>query len=149
MYFEEIDVGAVYISPGRTITEADLFAFAGLSGDFAELHTNEEVMQEHPFGRRVAHGLLVVAIQSGLAIRALPAIRFSAALGIDHWRFRAPVFIGDTIHLRLTVAEARERRSDLSTGVVVLDREVVNQHAALVQDGRTAALVERYPRSAP
>ncbi|MBI4241201.1 MAG: acyl dehydratase, partial [Candidatus Rokubacteria bacterium] len=65
-YFEEIQVGEEYLSPGRTVTEADIVIFAGLSGDYNVLHTDAEFMKSSIFGERIAHGLLGLGIQSGL-----------------------------------------------------------------------------------
>jgi acyl dehydratase len=87
-YFEDIQVGDEYVSPGRTVTEADIVAFAGLSGDYNVLHTDAEYMKSSIFGERIAHGLLGLAISSGLGTRAV-ARPFAtlAFLGL-RWRLR-------------------------------------------------------------
>lgn len=104
-YFEEFVVGDTLTSPGRTITETDVMLFAGLSGDYNELHTNTEFSAGTPFGQRIAHGLLGLSIASGLVGR-LGLIEGTAIAftGLE-WRFKAPVFIGDTIHVRAQVEE--------------------------------------------
>ena len=107
LYFEQFEQGQVVTSPGRTITEADVVAFAGLSGDYNQLHTDDEFARETPYGRRIAHGLLGLAAASGLAARAgFIEGTTQAFIGLTY-KFTAPVFIGDTIHLRATVSKLR------------------------------------------
>jgi acyl dehydratase len=139
--FEDIETGVDYLSPGRTVTEADVVTFAGLSGDYNELHTNAEFMRQHPFGQRIAHGLLGVAIQSGLTTRTLPPSDIVGFLGINGWRFTQPIFIGDTIRLRIDVKEKRLSSSQPGRGVVVYGRTLVNQRGEVVQHGEVANLV--------
>src|ERR1700722_4191967 len=93
-------IDAVATSRGRTITETDIVNFAGLSGDFVELHMNEEYARSGPFGRRIAHGALIFSISTGLMVN-LPDEQEAviAFYGVDKLRFIAPVFIGDTIHI--------------------------------------------------
>ena len=141
-YFEDIRVGDAYVSPGRTVTEADIVAFAGLSGDYNILHTDAEYMRTSIFGERIAHGLLGLALQSGLAARAM-ARPFAtlAFLGL-RWRFKAPIKIGDTIKVRLEVTDKRET-SKPDRGIVVIQRSVLNQRGEVVQEGDTDVMVER------
>jgi acyl dehydratase len=141
-YYEEIQVGSVYVSPGRTVTEADIVAFAGLSGDYNVLHTDAEFMRTSIFGERIAHGLLGLSIQSGLGTRAM-ARPFAtiAFLGL-RWRFKGPIKIGDTIKVRIEVSGKRET-SKPDRGIVVLQRSVTNQRGEVVQEGETEIMVER------
>ena len=141
-YFEDIRVGDQYVSPGRTVTEADIVAFAGLSGDYNILHTDAEYMRTSIFGERIAHGLLELALQSGLGSRAM-ARPFAtlAFLGL-RWRFKAPIKIGDTIKVRLEVTDKRET-SKPDRGIVVIQRSVLNQRGEVVQEGDTDIMVER------
>ncbi len=138
-----IPLGATFTSPGRTVTEADIVAYAGMTGDYNELHTNEEFCKTTPYGTRIAHGLLVLGLQSGLGTRAIPkALPISAFLGIKDWNFRKPVFIGDTISVRLTFAAAR-RSGKVPTNVIAeWHREVLNQRGEVVQDGTTVVLLD-------
>lgn len=140
-YFEEIDAGEQYESPGRTVTETDIVLFAGLSGDYNILHTDAEFMRTSIFGERIAHGLLGLAIQSGLLTRAAQPW---ATLGLAtlRWRFKAPVKIGDTIRLRARVLAKRET-ADPACGLVTLQRTVLNQRDEVVQEGETEMMVER------
>ena len=141
-YYEEIQVGSEYVSPGRTVTEADIVAFAGLSGDYNVLHTDAEFMRTSIFGERIAHGLLGLAIQSGLGTRAM-ARPFAtiAFLGL-RWRFKGPIKIGDTIKVRIAVSAKRET-SKPNRGIVVLQRSVTNQRGEVVQEGETEIMVKR------
>jgi acyl dehydratase len=144
-YFEDLSVGDKFESPGRTVTEADVVTFAGLSGDYNVLHTDEEYMKTTQFGRRIAHGLLGLAIQSGLGSRAItPAVATVAFLGIKEWNFLGPIFFGDTIRVRITVDEMR-KTSKPGRGVVNWRRQVVNQRGEVVQEGITATLVNTRP----
>jgi acyl dehydratase len=141
-YFEDIRVGDEYLSPGRTVTEADIVAFAGLSGDYNVLHTDAEFMKSSIFGERIAHGLLGLAIQSGLGTRAMPRpFATLAFLGI-RWRFKGPIKIGDTVKVQIKVTDKRET-SKPDRGIVVLLRSVLNQRGEVVQEGETDIMVER------
>ena len=140
-YFEEFKIGARVISPGRTITEADIVNFAGLTGDYNTIHTDAEYAKETFFGQRVAHGLLIVSIVSGLAVRTGilegTVIAFREILS---WKFSKPVFIGDTIHV---VIEVEEKKSlpRLGGGGVTLGIKVQNQDDETVMRGRWNVLV--------
>ncbi|MBI3455511.1 MAG: MaoC family dehydratase N-terminal domain-containing protein [Candidatus Rokubacteria bacterium] len=141
-YFEDIQVGDEYLSPGRTVTEADIVAFAGLSGDYNVLHTDAEFMRTSIYGERIAHGLLGLAIQSGLGTRAMPRPLATIALLGLRWRFKGPIKIGDTIRVRIKVTDKRET-SKPDRGIVALQRSVVNQRGEVVQEGETDVMVER------
>ncbi|MEV7969779.1 MaoC/PaaZ C-terminal domain-containing protein [Sphaerisporangium sp. NPDC088356] len=145
LYFEDLYLGMAARSPGRTVTEADIVAFAGLSGDFNPLHTDAEVASASAFGRRVGHGLLGTAIASGLFTRTplSQALQGSlvAMLGIE-WRFERPILIGDTIHVEAEVVELRET-SRPDRGLVVIERRVIDQSGTRVQSGKTPMLVTR------
>lgn len=140
-YFEEFEVGQEYTSPGRTITETDVVMFAGLSGDYNELHTNAQFAAETPFGQRIAHGLLGLAVASGLGGRIGfiegTAIAF---MGLE-WKFKAPIFMGDTVRLRAAVARTRAMRA-AGGGMVILDVELLNQDEKVTQAGQWRVLVK-------
>jgi acyl dehydratase len=139
-FWEEIEVGEQYESPGRTVTEADIVLFAGLSGDYNVLHTDAEFMKTSIFGERIAHGLLGLAIQSGLLARAMPPYA-TIGFGSLRWKFKAPIKIGDTIRVRARVVSKKETKPD--RGLVVLERTVLNQRDEVVQEGATDLVVER------
>jgi 3-hydroxybutyryl-CoA dehydratase len=126
LYFEDYAVDAVTLSRGRTITESDVVSFAGLSGDFVELHTNEEYAKKGPFGRRIAHGALIFSISTGLMMQMTPDWEAVVAFyGVDRLRFVAPVFIGDTVKLSRRVVEKQLKNAE--RGVVAFENTVLNQ----------------------
>jgi len=140
MYFDDVEVGQEWDSPGRTITETDIVNFAGLSGDFSPIHMDHAFAQTTPFRRPIAHGLLVLSITSGLATYS-PPVRTIAFLKFREWVLRGPVFIGDTIRLRSKVLE-KEARARGRRGLITWQRQIINQEAKVIQEGITMTLVE-------
>ena len=143
VFFEDLAVGQEFTSPGRTVTEADIVIFAGLSGDYNVLHTDAEHMKSSIFGERIAHGLLGLSIEQGLASRGEP----TAAHGHLHalkWKFKGPIKIGDTVHVRSRIV-AKKDGPDARLGLVTVERELVNQLGEVVQEGETQHAVERRP----
>lgn len=149
LWFDDITPGDAFVSPGRTVTEADIVAFAGLSGDFHSLHMDETFAAATPHGRRIAHGMLIVAMSAGLAAK-LPFMRFieRSTLGLSSvtCRFLKPVFIGDTVHVRLEVASATPGRKP-DRGTVVVRRVIVNQHGVPVVEGDWSLVLKTRPVS--
>lgn len=143
VYFEDIQVGEEYASPGRTVTEADVVIFAGLSGDYNVLHTDAEHMKSSQFGERIAHGLLGLSIQQGLLDRVVTA-QVTGPLAAVKWKFKGPIKIGDTIHVEARVTDKRDGEQP-GWGVVTVARRVVNQRGEVVQEGETDHLVGRRP----
>lgn len=147
MYFEEFQVGQRIESPGRTITETDVVTFAGLSGDFNTIHTDAEYAKSTPFGERVAHGLLGLSIASGLAVRTgVLEGTVIAFREIRNWKFKAPVFLGDTLHVVIEVEETKSIPR-LGGGLVVISIDVVNQDDTSVMKGSWSVLVQSRPDS--
>jgi acyl dehydratase len=140
LYFDDVEVGQQWESPGRTITEADIVNFAGLSGDFNPIHIDHEFARATPFRRPIAHGLLVLSMASGLGLYS-PPMRTLAFLGITDWQFRGPVFVGDTIRVVGTVM-AKEVRARGRRGQITWRRQIFNQEAKVVQEGVSVTLVE-------
>lgn len=140
LYFDDVEVGQFWDSLGRTLTEADIVNFAGISGDFNPIHMDHEFARTTAFRKPIAHGLLVFSIASGLAQFA-PPMRVLAVIEVRQWTFKAPVFAGDTVHVRSMVKE-KEVRARGRRGVVAWKREVLNQEGKLVQEGITVTLVE-------
>ena len=144
LYFEDFSAGAEHISRGRTITESDIMNFAGLSGDYTELHTNEEYAREGPFGQRIAHGLLTLAVSSGLTVRMnLITDTVIAFYGIDKLRFVKPVFIGDTVQVRKTVVDTLAKGGVM--GVVTFETTVLNQRQEIVLVYRDKLAIKKRP----
>lgn len=143
--YADLHVGMSFRSPGRTITDADVIGFAGLTGDFSELHTSDVYAKASQFGRRVAHGMLGLAFAHGLMWPRTGELRQTAIafLGIDGWKFVAPIFIGDTIFVNYRIAELRDSKSRPTQAIATFDVEIVNQDGAIVQQGRKALLVSK------
>ena len=145
MYFEEFELGQRITSPGRTITEADVVTFAGLSGDSNSIHTDAEYAKNSAFGQRVAHGLLGVSIVSGLAVRTgIMEGTVIAFREIKNWKFSLPVFIGDTIHVIMEVKE-KKAMPRLGGGSILLSLDVRNQDDQTVMKGIWNVLIQSQP----
>jgi acyl dehydratase len=140
LYFDDVEVGQEWESLGRTLTQADIVNFAGLSGDFNPIHMDHEFAKKTPYHQPIAHGLLVFSIASGLGINS-PPMRTLAFISISEWQFRNAVFIGDTLKVRTKVL-SRESRAGGRRGVISWQRQVVNQAGKIVQEGITTTLVE-------
>lgn len=136
VYYEDLEEGSEVTSPARTVTEADIVNFAGISGDFNIIHTDAEFSKSTPFGQRIAHGMLGLSIASGLVARNPGAEQHKlvAFLGMT-WDFRSPVFIGDTIHVVQTVAGKRTTKKP-GLGIVTYDAQVINQRGDVCQEGQ-------------
>jgi 3-hydroxybutyryl-CoA dehydratase len=145
MWFEEFEPGLEVVSAGRTITETDVVMFAGLSGDYNQIHTDAEFCKGTNFGQRVAHGLLGLSIASGLVAQtgALEGTVI-AFREIDEWKFSEAVYIGDTIHVKLTVVE-RKALPRIGGGSVKIQLDVINQHDKVVMKGFWTALMLSKP----
>jgi 3-hydroxybutyryl-CoA dehydratase len=144
-YFEEFEVGMTITSPGRTITESDIVSFAGLSGDYTQIHTDVEFSKSSPLGRRVAHGLLGLAVASGLAART--GVLEGTALAfreINDWKFIKPIFIGDTVHVLMTVIEVKGLPR-LGGGAVSIELRVINQNEETLMKGVWKVLMASQP----
>lgn len=141
--YQDYVPGRSFRTGGRTVTEADILSFAGLTGDFYGLHTDEEFARRSPFGGRIAHGLLTLSQAVGLAmLSGAYGDSVIALLGIDRMRATAPVHPQDTISVVVTVAERREtKRPD--RGVVVLDYVVYNQSGEQVMTFAVTTMVRR------
>ena len=145
LYFEDFTPGAIATSRGRTVTETDVVNFAGISGDFVELHTNEEYAKAGPFGRRIAHGLLVLSMSSGLRVGMHDiSDTIIAFYGIDRLRFVRPTFIGDTIHVVRKVVEVHAK--DDLRGVITWETSVLKQDGEPVIVYQDKLMVKRRPQ---
>jgi len=141
MYFEEFEVGVEIQTAARTITETDIVNFAGLSGDFNFIHTNADTAKDTPFGQRVAHGMLVASIATGLAVQQGFIDGTTLAFRDLTWKFTKPVFIGDTIHVQVKVTETK-LMARLGGGIVAFEARVVNQNDEVVHKGEWRMLIK-------
>lgn len=141
-FFDEFTIGETWDSPARTITEADITIFAGFSGDFHPLHTDAEFAKKTQFGQRLFHGPGAFAIATGLESRlGLKEGTAIAFLGMN-WSLKAPVFIGDTIRVRETVAVKKESKKP-DRGVVTFDVAILNHRDEVCQDGQWLVMFKR------
>ena len=145
-YFEDLKIGDSLLTHRRTVGEADIVAFGGISGDYFYMHFDEIAARESPFGKRIAHGYFVLSAAAGLFVSPAPG-PVLANYGLDTLRFIKPVGIGDTIQARLTAKRKidRDRKDDkgVGQGVVAWDVEVTNQHSELVASYDILTLVSK------
>lgn len=136
---DDIEVGDHFTTSGVTVTETHVVNFAGVSGDFYDLHLDDVAAQEAGFSGRIAHGLLGLSLADGLKTRSAVRLAGIATLGWN-WSFRAPLLIGDRIHVEVVVAAKRStRRAD--RGIATLRLTVLNQRGETVQDGETQLMM--------
>lgn len=148
MYFEDLEVGQVLVTPARTVTNTDIVNFACLTGDFNEVHTNWEYCKQTPFGEPIAHGPLVYAMCAGLNYASgINDGTLIALLGISDWRMLKPVKHGDTVRMESEVIDKRQT-SKPGRGVVTVERRIRNQRDEVVQR-MTASLLFRSRPATP
>jgi 3-hydroxybutyryl-CoA dehydratase len=129
MFYDEFKINDTFQTSGRTVTEADIVAFAGLSGDFNSLHMDQEYAKTGTFGQRIAHGLLVLSISSGLTVQAgLTTDSIIAFYGIDRLRFVEPVLIGDTVRVKNRVIDLTPKKDDETSGLITFETTVTKQN---------------------
>ncbi|ESY75642.1 MaoC family dehydratase [Mesorhizobium sp. LNHC252B00] len=142
-YFEDYEIGSSRLTSGRTITETDFVVHAGHTGDFFPHHMDAEFMKTTPFGQRIAHGTLVFSVGIGLTATIVNPVAFS--YGYDRLRFIKPVFIGDTIRTRTTIAAKEGDPKRPGSGRVIERCEVINQRGEVVLAADHIYIVERRP----
>ncbi len=141
-YFEDFEMDRDYVTRSRTITEADVVAFAGLSGDYNPLHTDEEFAKQTIFGTRIAHGVLGLSVATGLINQTgIAEGTVIAFLGMT-WNFKGALKMGDTITVRQRVAEKRET-SKPDRGILRMAVSVVNQRGEVIQEGEHTLMIKR------
>jgi 3-hydroxybutyryl-CoA dehydratase len=146
MFFEEFEVGHRINTASRTVTETDIVLFAGLSGDFNQIHIDAEYSKTTPFGARVAHGLLGLSIASGLVVQTgFMEGTIMAFREVNEWKFIKPIFIGDTIHVETEVKEVKAIPR-IGGGSIVIVLDVKNQSGDTVMKGSWTALIAGRPK---
>jgi len=143
--FETATVGTTERTQGRTVTEADVVNFAGVSGDFNHVHTDAEAMADSPYGERIVHGAFVFSALTGLLWQSRSPREREAVVafyGVDRLRFRAPTFVGDTLHAELELVEKTERDHPTAAGVLSYDAEMLKADGTVVLSCRLKSMVE-------
>lgn len=143
-YFEEYVVGESMTTRGRTITEADIVQFGSLTGDFNPMHFDAEYMKNHMLGQRVAHGMLTLSYAVGQAYQLGFLERTVLAFRAIDMKFSDAVYIGDTVHVEITVKETKEA-GRLGGGLVTFEVKIVNQAGKTVQKGDWVVLIASKP----
>ena len=142
LFYEDLEVEDEHKSSGRTVTEADVVNFAGLSADFNNMHIDEEFAKKTVFKTRVAHGMLVTSIATGLWF-TMPRLATVAFMGLEDWRFSGAVFPGDTIHITRKLVEKREHKRP-NMGFLIFEVNVFSQREEKpVQKGKWVILVQK------
>jgi len=145
MYFEEFQVGQRIVTAGRTVTETDIVTFAGLSGDFNQIHIDEEYSKSTPFSARVAHGLLGLSMASGLVVQTgFMEGTIMAFREVNEWKFIKPIYIGDTIRVETEVKETKAIPR-IGGGSIVISLDVKNQKGETSMKGTWTALIAGRP----
>jgi len=142
MTFDQFTIGDEFVSPGRTVTEADVVNFACLSGDFNPLHIDEEFARESPFGQRIAHGMLLVSMATGMAHGLGLFTGTAVALMEQSARFVGATKFGDTVHLELKVIE-KKMVSKPDRGIVIFESRVCNHQGRAVIEGSWTLMLKR------
>jgi acyl dehydratase len=148
LYFEQFEEGDEFVSQSRTVTESDVVAFAGLSGDFNPLHTDALFASKTPFGERIAHGMLIASMATGMSNWTGVFEGTTLALMEQVIRYKGVVKLGDTIHLELSVA-AKKETSKSDRGVVTFDTQVINQEGTAVIEGQWVLMMRREAAAIP
>ena len=146
LYFEEFSVGQKIGTVGRTVSEGDIYNFAGLTGDFNQIHTNAAFASKTQFGQRIAHGLLGLSISTGLIMQTgFLEGTVLAFREISEWKFVKPFFIGDTITAELTITETKALPR-IGGGAIIAAIVVKNQTDEICQRGSLNLLVLSKPK---
>jgi acyl dehydratase len=146
LYFEEFSVGQKIVTVGRTLSESNIFDFAGLTGDYTQIHTDAEFARSTPFGQRIAHGLLGLSIGVGLLTRTgVIEGTVLAFREINEWKFVKPVFIGDTLHAEFEVTEVKALPR-IGGGSITALMQVMNQNNEVCQKGSLNLLMMSKPK---
>ncbi len=144
LHFEQFEVGQKIITAGRTVTEADVIRFAGLTGDFNQIHTDAEYAASSIFEQRVAHALLVLSIAVGLAVQTGIIEGTTLAFRQVDTKFKSPVFFGDTVHVEIEIT-ALKALARLGGGNVTMKYRVLNQRNETVMRGDWVMLIKGRP----
>ena len=144
LYFEDLDEGTEFVTRGRTVTETDIVNFAGVSGDYNPMHTDASYAAQTQFGQRVAHGVLGLAMATGQSYQTGFLDRTVMAFTGLEWKFRAPIYIGDTIRTQIKITKKRAMKA-AGGGFITFDVKLFNQDDDTIQKGSWTILVASRP----
>jgi acyl dehydratase len=144
LYFEEFREGATFNTRGRTVTETDIVNFAGVTGDYNPMHIDAEYAKSTMFGERIAHGALGFSIAIGQAFQLGFLVGTIIAFLETNWKFRAPIKIGDTVHVEAVVTSLRDAPK-MGGGLVVTSMKLINQRGEITQKGDMTFLMMHRP----
>lgn len=148
LYYEDLEIPSKFVSTGRTVTDADATMFCMISGDWNPLHCDDEYAKTTRFGRRVVGGIFGITLLTGMFTRwGVFELSAVAMLSIDRWEFKAPIFIGDTLHAEMTLTNKR-LTSKGDFGIVDRDFSLVNQDGVVVQRGTSPMMIALRPAQA-
>lgn len=142
LYFEQFNLGDVFVSQARTVTEGDVALFAGLSGDYNPIHTDAHFAKTTPFGERIAHGMLVASMATGMSMQLGIFAGTNIALLEQLIQYKGAVKFGDTVHLELEVIDKKET-SKPDRGIIVVETRVINQDDKAVIEGKWTLMMKR------
>lgn len=142
LYLSDFHVGDKFITMNQTITESAVIMFAGITGDFHPLHTDDEYAKKQPAGCRIAHGLLTAGVAVGLLTRIGIIDRSAIGQLNATWKFPAPVKFNDTIHVEIEILNIKRSRSKPDRGVLTMQMNVVNQRGEVVAINQTESMLK-------
>jgi len=143
-FYEDSEIGEVFVTQGRTITEADIANFGAVIGDYNPLHFDAEYTKTTFFGQRIAHGMLTLSFATGLVNQLGTNMKTILAFRGLEFTFKAPVFIGDTIHVEMTTTDKADAPK-FGGGWVTQAVKIIKQDGTVVQEGKWTALVASKP----
>jgi len=143
LFYEDFNEGDLFVTQARTITEADVYAFAGLTGDFYPIHVDKDYSEKGIFKQRIVHGLYGMSLTEGLTVLSgIYRTTAVASLGYNDWRFIKPIFFGDTVHVEFTI-EKKKDTSNNERGILFKRVKLINQKNEVVQEGIHVLLMKR------
>jgi acyl dehydratase len=146
LYYDDLEVGQVFTTPARTVTETDLVSFAMLTGDWNQIHTDKEYAKGTMYGQPVVHGLFGLVMMTGLLERTgLFSGSAMAMLDVRDWTFKAPIFVGDTLHAKIEIMSKR-LTSKGDRGIVDRRFSLVNQRGEVAQVGNLGLMIRLAPQ---
>jgi acyl dehydratase len=143
-YFDEVSIGEERLTPRVTVTDAHILNYAGVSGDFSPLHMDEIFAKGTQYGQRIAHGLMGLSITDGLKVQS-GWFQDGISLGWS-WKFKGPIAVGDTLQVKIRIADARSSKSRPEMGILTMAIQLINQRGEIVQEGEHNLMIPFKPK---